>query len=144
MIHYTVMKGDSLWKISQTYNISLDALLAANPQISDPNFILTGTVINIPEMWTPCGPGQHGGNDCRNIPDCGCDMQRPCIYTAEAGETLESIACKFMIPITRIIYYNLRYGKREPLKAGTKIVIPEDCPADDSLPPNYSRQRFSR
>jgi LysM repeat protein len=40
-----------MWKISVAYHISLDALIAANPQISDPNMIYVGQAINIP---IPC------------------------------------------------------------------------------------------
>ncbi|MGI5892548.1 MAG: SafA/ExsA family spore coat assembly protein [Bacillota bacterium] len=48
MLIHTVQKGDTLWQISKQYQISLDALIAANPQIMDPNKIMPGMQIYIP------------------------------------------------------------------------------------------------
>ncbi|MCL2677788.1 MAG: glycosyl hydrolase family 18 protein [Clostridiales bacterium] len=45
---YVVRPGDSLWLISQKYNITLQQLLAANPQIADPEKIYAGQVIAVP------------------------------------------------------------------------------------------------
>ena len=50
MEHYTVKKGDTLWLIAKRNKISLEALVASNPQIHDPNYILPGMRINIPQM----------------------------------------------------------------------------------------------
>lgn len=45
---YTVQGGDTLYNIAQKYNIRLGNLIAANPQIEDPNQIFAGQVICIP------------------------------------------------------------------------------------------------
>ncbi|MCL2817001.1 MAG: glycosyl hydrolase family 18 protein [Clostridiales bacterium] len=45
---YVARPGDSLWLIAQKYNITLQQLLAANPQITDPEKIYVGQVIVIP------------------------------------------------------------------------------------------------
>ena len=45
---YTVRPGDTLSGIAERFGVSLDALIAANPQISDPDRIFPGQVINIP------------------------------------------------------------------------------------------------
>ena len=36
---YTVQQGDTMFLIAQRFGVSLDALIAANPQISNPNLI---------------------------------------------------------------------------------------------------------
>ena len=46
---YTVRKGESLTAIAQRANLTVEALLQANPQISDVNVIFTGQVICIPQ-----------------------------------------------------------------------------------------------
>jgi Ca2+-binding RTX toxin-like protein/LysM repeat protein len=43
---YVVQKGDSLWKIATTNGWDLETLKAANPQLTDPNFINIGQKIN--------------------------------------------------------------------------------------------------
>ena len=45
---YTVQRGDTLISLAQRYGLSLEALLAANPQISDPDHIRVGEVLHIP------------------------------------------------------------------------------------------------
>ena len=45
---YTVQPGDTLSSISQVFGVSLEALEAANPDITDPNLIDVGQVLNIP------------------------------------------------------------------------------------------------
>ncbi|HEY6660074.1 MAG TPA: LysM domain-containing protein [Pyrinomonadaceae bacterium] len=46
---YTVKPGDTLSKIAMRNGVSLPQLLQANPQISDPNKIKVGDVINVPD-----------------------------------------------------------------------------------------------
>jgi spore coat assembly protein SafA len=45
---YTVKKGDTLWGIAKRYDVTLSALVAANPQIKNPNLIYPGNQVNIP------------------------------------------------------------------------------------------------
>lgn len=45
---YTVQPGDSMWSIAQQLGLTLDELLAANPQITNPDLIYPGQEINIP------------------------------------------------------------------------------------------------
>ena len=46
---YTVVKGDSMWKIAVRYEIGLSELKQANPQIKNPSLIYIGQKIYIPE-----------------------------------------------------------------------------------------------
>ncbi len=46
---YTVVSGDSMWKISVKYQTGISEIIKANPQIKDPSMILVGQKINIPE-----------------------------------------------------------------------------------------------
>ena len=48
MTIYTVKKGDTLWGIAKRYGVTLSALIAANPQIKNPNLIYPGNQVNIP------------------------------------------------------------------------------------------------
>lgn len=44
---YTVVEGDTLWDIAVRFGLSLDTLVAANPQIN-PDLLSLGAVLNIP------------------------------------------------------------------------------------------------
>ena len=45
---YTVRKGDTLWGIAKRYDVTLAALIAAKPQINNPNLIYPGDKVLIP------------------------------------------------------------------------------------------------
>lgn len=53
---YTVEAGDLLGSIAQRFGLTLDELLAANPQIADPNTIQVGDVVTIPEAPDEAAP----------------------------------------------------------------------------------------
>jgi LysM repeat protein len=46
---YTVRAGDTLFGIAQQFGLTVDQLLAANPQITDANLVTIGQVLTIPE-----------------------------------------------------------------------------------------------
>ncbi len=47
---YTVIRGDTLWHVARIHGLTLQELLVANPQITNPNLIFPGQVINIPKI----------------------------------------------------------------------------------------------
>lgn len=47
---YTVVKGDSMWKIAVRYEVGLDEIKRANPQIKNPALIYPGDVLTIPAV----------------------------------------------------------------------------------------------
>ena len=46
---YTVVSGDTIWKIAQKFEIGVNELIKANPQIKNPEYINVGDKITIPE-----------------------------------------------------------------------------------------------
>lgn len=49
---HTVVSGDSMWKIAVKYQVGLDEIINANPNIINPALIYPGQVINIPSLDT--------------------------------------------------------------------------------------------
>ncbi len=46
---HIVKKGDTLWKISNKYSVSLNSIIDSNEDIQDPSVIYPGQIIKIPE-----------------------------------------------------------------------------------------------
>lgn len=53
---YTVVQGDSMFSIAQRFGVSLDALIAANPHITNPKLIFPGDVLCVPKKVPPPPP----------------------------------------------------------------------------------------
>ena len=47
-VTYTVVKGDSLWKIAVKYEVGLSEILGANPQFTNPDLIYPGDKVYVP------------------------------------------------------------------------------------------------
>jgi len=48
VVPYTVKPGDTLYRIAQAYGVPLWKLIAANPQIKNPNLIYVGQTVYVP------------------------------------------------------------------------------------------------
>ena len=104
---YTVQQGDTLFSIAQRFGVSLQALIAANPQITDPNVIVPGQVICIPSAVPPC-TGQ--------------------LYTVQQGDTLFSIAQRFGVSLQALIAANPQITDPNVIVPGQVICIPSAVP----------------
>lgn len=109
---YIIKPGDTFNLVAQKYNISLDAILAANPNVI-PTSLQVGQVINIPtgSVVSPAQPNPVPSNPApapapvqpvqptpAQTPIVSPPAQSPQTsgtYTVQAGDTLVSIAAKF-------------------------------------------------
>ena len=86
IIIYTVQPGDTLSKIAAKYNTTVDAILALNPEITNPNVIRVGQQIKVPvnsnnvSTQKPAEPKPTG--------------PKTISYTVQQGDTLSKIAKK--------------------------------------------------
>ena len=58
---YEIARGDTLGRIAAKNGIGVDALLAANPQIANPNRIYPGDILTVPAGTPRGGVGEAGG-----------------------------------------------------------------------------------
>ncbi|MCL6589346.1 MAG: SafA/ExsA family spore coat assembly protein [Firmicutes bacterium] len=103
---YTVKSGDTLYLIARQYNIPLQSLINANPQISDPNLIYPGQVICIPAAPEPgvCPGGIS--------------------YTIRPGDTMYRIAQRYGVSLTALINANPQISNPNLIYPGQVICIP--------------------
>ena len=49
-LRHTVVRGDTMWKLAVQYKVGTSEIIAANPQVANPNLIYPGQVLNIPQV----------------------------------------------------------------------------------------------
>ena len=47
---HTVAPGDTMWKLAVRYQVGTGEIIAANPQVQNPNLIYPGQVLSIPQV----------------------------------------------------------------------------------------------
>jgi LysM repeat protein len=100
---YVVKNGDTLFNISQKYNIKWDLIASVN-NLSEPYVLHSGQNVKIPQATTSKVPNK--------------------IYTVAAGENLSLIAQKFNITTDDIIAVNPNLQKSDLVTAGQVIKLP--------------------
>jgi LysM repeat protein len=99
---YVVEPGDTLTRIADRYNTTVEALLTANPEIGNRNLIYAGQVIEIP------GEG----------------LQQTTPYLVKPGETLTGIAAEFDTTAEAILDANPHLEDRDEIESGMVLDIP--------------------
>ncbi len=115
---YTIRAGDTFFSLARRFNITLEALIAANPDVN-PDALLVGQVICIPRPGPPvtCPPGTRQ-------------------YTIRAGDTLFALARRFGTTVEAILDANPGIDP-EALRVGQIICIPRPAPEPpDECPAN--------
>ncbi|MBX4187903.1 MAG: LysM peptidoglycan-binding domain-containing protein [Candidatus Doudnabacteria bacterium] len=100
---YTVKSGDTLFNISQEYNIKWDLIAQIN-DLSEPYMLHGGQILKIPQATTSKLPGK--------------------IYTIVKGDTLASIAKGYNITVDDIIAVNPNLQKSDLISIGQVIKLP--------------------
>ncbi|HCJ57105.1 MAG TPA: spore gernimation protein, partial [Clostridiaceae bacterium] len=97
MTIYVVKSGDTLWRISRTYNVSIDSIVETNG-IKDPNRLIIGQSLVIP------------------TPDN--------VHVVKAGETLWQISRMYNVSVPDILREN-NIPNPNLIYVGQRIVIPK-------------------
>jgi LysM repeat protein len=105
---YQIQRGDTLSALSRRFGTTVDALMAANPQIRNANLIFAGQTLNLPGSADSfqAAPSSSGGQ-----------------YTVRAGDTLSAIGARFGVSYQAIAAAN---GIENPnlIYPGQRLTIP--------------------
>lgn len=99
MTTYTVIRGDTMWSIARKHGLSLNELLANNPQIINSELILPGQKINVPINGTTT-------------------------YTVVLGDTLWQIARNYNVGLSDLMTVNPQITNPALIIPGQTINIP--------------------
>jgi LysM repeat protein len=116
---YALQRGDSLYRVSLIYGVSVDDLLAAN-NLASPNSIYPGLELRIPSISASTVAGTSGATPETTA---GIVSTGGTIYTVALGDTLSRIAIDFNTTVDGIIAAN---GLTNPSRiyVGQTLTIP--------------------
>jgi LysM repeat protein len=106
---HQVQTGETLGEIAAQYNTSVDQLAQLN-QLSNPNLIVSGTTLNVPDNNTPAPSPASGGTDVR-------------IHVVAAGDTLFEIAQQYGMTVDALAQAN-NLANPNLLVVGTQLKVP--------------------
>lgn len=122
-----VTSGDNLRKIAERNNVTTEAILAINPEITNPNMLVAGHKIRIP---LPADSQEardlSAAREAERIEKEGLD------YTIKSGDTLSKLQRKFGTTVAAIQKLN-NMGNSTNLRVGQKIKIPATEKAKKAL-----------
>jgi peptidoglycan endopeptidase LytE len=110
---YIVARGDTLRSLASRFGTTVDALLGANPDITNANVIYEGQRLKVysgPVTPPPNNPPPTGGQT----------------YYAQRGDTLRKIAAKFNTTVDAILKVNPQITNPNLIFVGQAITIPAD------------------
>ena len=109
---YVVRWGDTLRKIAARLGFNVTDLIAANPQIWNPNLIYPGQVIYLPGSTYTYTGSSYGTWDSSST-----------YYTVQWGDTLRIIAARYVTTVDHLLALNPRIWNRHLIYAGQVIRI---------------------
>ena len=127
---YTVQPGDTMFFIAQRFGVSLQALINANPHITNPNLIFPGDVL--------CVPGPPPAQDCRIPASCPPGFQGR--YTVQPGDTMFFIAQRFGVSLQALINANPHITNPNLIFPCDVLCVPgpaPQCRIPASCPPGF-------
>lgn len=101
----TVRAGDTLSHIALRCGTTVNAILRANPNITNPSLIRPGQVIIIPGATLPNNPTSD-------------------YYYIQRGDTLKGIAIKFNTTVDELLRLNPQITDPNLIRAGQRLVVP--------------------
>ena len=124
---YTIMQGDTLENIARDHSVSLQELIAANPQLA-----VTGTILTIPlpSGGATTSTGTTTGTTTTTTTTTGSTSGTagtstpPVTYTVKSGDTLSAIALKFGTTVKAIADLN-HIPDPNFISIGQVLVIPK-------------------
>lgn len=127
---HTVRQGETLWSISQYYQIPMSKIQAYN-RLRRKNLLQIGQklMLPVPADWSPPKRSSKtvlAKKDLEKIPG------KTYVHVVKAGETLWQISQKYNVSLKKIRSWNRRVLSRKYLKIGAEIVLklPEDKAAN--------------
>lgn len=91
-VTYTLRRGDSLYRVSLIFGVTVDDLMAAN-SLSNANAVYPGLVVRVPDQ-----------SASENQPEMGSSNRKT--HTVSAGETLTRIAIQYGVTVDGIMAAN--------------------------------------
>jgi len=121
---YTVVASNTLFNIAQRFGVTVQQIIAANPQIEKPDIIFVGQVICIPTGTPPAPNGEFRVLTLRFLSETG--QQLPLVNGAIQLNARVIVRATFTRPVSRAFFF-LEPTGTETCELAQLIGV--DCPS---------------
>lgn len=121
---HTVQAGEALSQIAKRYDVTMQALMAAN-DIADPNDIAWGQVLRIPgadEVQAALTPAAASPT-AESVPTKRPNAEHPSQHTVRAGETASEIAKRYAVKLADLLAVN-NIANANTIFVGQVLTVP--------------------
>ena len=137
-MNHVVKSGDTLIAIARRNRLTLNRLLALNPEIDDPDLITIGQAIRIsapaaPAANTPAPTPAPAIAMPAAIAPCD-DTAEPAEHIVLAGDTLGAIARTHGLTLARLLELNPDIDDPDLIQPGQRILLAETAEPEDEPP----------
>ena len=108
--YYVVQSGDTMWAIAKKFDVSLNDLIMANPQVSDADAILPGQKIYLPLS--------------ESAPSSPMGVNNGALYDVKNGDTLFLIAQRYALNLESLRRANPEVRDGDRIVPGMQIYLP--------------------
>jgi LysM repeat protein len=125
---HTVVSGDTLWKISQDYKVTVDEIKAQNNLTT--SVLSIGQKLIVPDTNEPAAQNSTTQNT-QVSPEASEDISEwpEVTYIVQPGDTVSGISRAFNVPVSDILKYNYMTADQW-LDANDKIAISDYAPRE--------------
>lgn len=122
--------GDTLSLIATKFGVSLDHLEKANPQISSPDLIYPGQILNVPDDSQTPRTRSHGFDSPSHARTTSTSSttstERTSTYVVKPGDTLFDIAQVTSLSLECLLAANPGIRDADKIEPGMVIIVPDD------------------
>ncbi|MBV1817569.1 LysM peptidoglycan-binding domain-containing protein [Anaerosalibacter bizertensis] len=131
-IVHTIVRGDTLWKLSRKYNVPMAKIIGANKNINENSILYIGQKLIIPTVGNVVETPEENVKEPEKT-----KPSKTIVHTIARGDTLWKLSRKYNVSVSQIVAANNNINENSIIYVGQKLIIPSsenivDTPNEDT------------
>ncbi|MCG4586279.1 LysM peptidoglycan-binding domain-containing protein, partial [Anaerosalibacter bizertensis] len=118
-IVHTIVRGDTLWKLSRKYNVPMAKIIGANKNINENSILYIGQKLIIPTVGNVVETPEENVKEPEKT-----KPSKTIVHTIARGDTLWKLSRKYNVSVSQIVAANNNINENSIIYVGQKLIIP--------------------